>query len=113
MSCESFDTPSVKPGISKASHSVIACLTILTVPRAGAVCHVQASQSKHGPILGTAAQQGFVGGVNSEPAKCASFNTQFLCPFVVKNLFEIENAGRPMFEEMDWKAPYDSERSKG
>jgi hypothetical protein len=43
-------------------------------------------------------QPGFIGGVNDDPKKCARFNTPRQCPFVVKNLFELKNAQRLLFE---------------
>jgi hypothetical protein len=45
-----------------------------------------------------AGQPGFVGGVNTDPTKCVRFNTPGYCPFVVKNLFELKNAQRLLFE---------------
>ena len=50
------------------------------------------------PLSWMPGQPGFVGGVNSDPAKCASFNTPGFCPFIVKNLFELKNAERVLFE---------------
>jgi hypothetical protein len=40
----------------------------------------------------------FVGGVNDDPRKCAQFSTPGYCPFIVKNLFELKNAQRLLFE---------------
>jgi Putative Ig domain len=50
------------------------------------------------PLSWMAGQPGFVGGVNTDPTKCVKFNTPGYCPFVVKNLFELKNAQRVLFE---------------
>jgi hypothetical protein len=50
------------------------------------------------PLAWMPGQAGFVGGVNSDPTKCVKFNTPGYCPFVVKNLFELKNAQRVLFE---------------
>ncbi|MGH9515751.1 MAG: hypothetical protein ACRD3P_08750 [Terriglobales bacterium] len=50
------------------------------------------------PLIWMPGQTGFVGGMNDDPRKCARFNTPGLCPFIVKNLFEIKNAQRVLFE---------------
>jgi hypothetical protein len=47
------------------------------------------------PLTWMAGQPGFVGGVNTNPAKCVQLNTTGYCPFVVKNLFELKNAETP------------------
>jgi hypothetical protein len=48
------------------------------------------------PLTWMPGQPGFVGGVNNNPQKCA--NTPGYCPFIVKNLFELKNAERLLFE---------------
>ena len=50
------------------------------------------------PLIWMPGQPGFIGGVNDDPRKCAHFNTPGLCPFIVKNLFELKNAQRLLFE---------------
>ncbi len=50
------------------------------------------------PLTWMPGQSGFVGGPNSDPGKCARFNTPGFCPFIVKNLFELKNAERLLFE---------------
>lgn len=50
------------------------------------------------PLTWMAGQPGFVGGANHDPTKCVKFNTSGECPFVVKNLFELKNAQRLLFE---------------
>lgn len=50
------------------------------------------------PLIWMPGQPGFAGGVNDDPRKCAQFNTAGFCPFIVKNLFEIKNAERVLFE---------------
>jgi hypothetical protein len=50
------------------------------------------------PITWLPGQPGFVGGVNTDPTKCVKFNTPGQCPFIVKNLFELKNAQRLLFE---------------
>jgi hypothetical protein len=50
------------------------------------------------PLIWMPGQSSFVGGVNDNPQKCAQFKTPGFCPFVVKNLFEIKNAQRVLFE---------------
>jgi Putative Ig domain len=50
------------------------------------------------PLTWMAGQPGFVGGVNTDPTKCVKFNTPGYCPFVVKNLLELKNAQRVLFE---------------
>jgi hypothetical protein len=50
------------------------------------------------PLIWMPGQTGFVGGMNDDPRKCAQFNTPGFCPFIVKNLFEIKNAQRVLFE---------------
>lgn len=50
------------------------------------------------PVTWMPGQPGFVGGVNTDPTKCTKFNTPGYCPFVVKNLFELKNAQRLLFE---------------
>ncbi len=50
------------------------------------------------PLIWMPGQPGFMGGVNDDPRKCARFNTPGLCPFIVKNLFELKNAQRLLFE---------------
>ena len=50
------------------------------------------------PLIWMPGQPGFVGGVNEDAQKCAQFKTPGFCPFVVKNLFELKNAQRVLFE---------------
>jgi len=50
------------------------------------------------PLTWMAGQPGFVGAVNLDPTKCVKLNTPGYCPFVVKNLFELKNAQRLLFE---------------
>jgi hypothetical protein len=50
------------------------------------------------PLTWMSGQAGFVGGVNGDPQKCSRFNTPGYCPFIVKNLFELKNAQRLLFE---------------
>ena len=50
------------------------------------------------PLTWMPGQPGFIGGVNDDPKKCANINTPRQCPFVVKNLFELKNAQRLLFE---------------
>jgi hypothetical protein len=50
------------------------------------------------PLTWMPGQPGFVGGVNTDPTKCAQFNEPGYCPFVVKNLFELKNAQRLLLE---------------
>jgi hypothetical protein len=50
------------------------------------------------PLTWMPGQAGFVGGANNDPTKCAKSNTTGYCPFVVKNLFELKNAQRLLFE---------------
>jgi hypothetical protein len=50
------------------------------------------------PLIWMPGQPGFVGGANNDPTKCAKSNTPGQCPFVVKNLFELKNAQRLLFE---------------
>jgi len=50
------------------------------------------------PLTWMPGQPGFVGAVNTDPTKCAQFNTPGRCPFVVKNLFELKNAQRLLLE---------------
>jgi hypothetical protein len=50
------------------------------------------------PLTWMAGQPGFIGGTNTDPTKCVKFNTPGYCPFVVKNLFELKNAQRLLFE---------------
>jgi hypothetical protein len=50
------------------------------------------------PLTWMAGQPGFVGGVNTDPTRCVKFNTPGQCPFIVKNLFELKNAQRLLFE---------------
>ncbi len=50
------------------------------------------------PLTWMQGQPGFVGGINHDPTKCMRFNTPGLCPFIVKNLFEIKNAQRVLVE---------------
>jgi hypothetical protein len=50
------------------------------------------------PLIWMPGQPGFVGGVNGDPRKCAQSNTPGFCPFIVKNLFELKNAERVLFE---------------
>lgn len=50
------------------------------------------------PLIWMPGQPGFMGSANDDPRKCAQFHTPGLCPFIVKNLFEIKNAQRVLFE---------------
>jgi hypothetical protein len=50
------------------------------------------------PLIWMPGQPGFVGGVNNDPSKCVQFKIPGFCPFVVKNLFELKNAQRLLFE---------------
>jgi hypothetical protein len=50
------------------------------------------------PLTWMPGQSGFVGGVNTDPTKCAGWNEPGYCPFVVKNLFELKNAQRLLLE---------------
>jgi hypothetical protein len=50
------------------------------------------------PLTWMPGQPGFVGGVNTDPTKCARFNEPGYCPFIVKNLFELKNAQRLLLE---------------
>jgi hypothetical protein len=50
------------------------------------------------PLTWMAGQTGFVGGINNDPTKCVKFNVPGFCPFIVKNLFELKNAQRLLFE---------------
>jgi len=50
------------------------------------------------PVSWMPGQPGFVGGVNPDPTKCVKFNAPGYCPFIVKNLFELKNAQRLLFE---------------
>jgi hypothetical protein len=50
------------------------------------------------PLTWMTGQPGFVGGMNPDPTRCVKFNTPGYCPFVVKNLFELKNAQRLLFE---------------
>jgi hypothetical protein len=50
------------------------------------------------PLTWMPGQRGFVGAVNSDPGKCVRFNAPGYCPFIVKNLFELKNAQRLLFE---------------
>jgi hypothetical protein len=50
------------------------------------------------PLTWMPGQPGFVGAVNDDPRKCTRFNTPGFCPFIVKNLFELKNAQRLLFE---------------
>lgn len=50
------------------------------------------------PLTWMPGQPGFVGAVNTNPLKCLQFNAPGLCPFVVKNLFELKNAQRLLLE---------------
>jgi hypothetical protein len=50
------------------------------------------------PLIWMPGQPGFVGGIKDDPQKCAQFKTPGFCPFVVKNLFELKNAQRVLFE---------------
>jgi hypothetical protein len=50
------------------------------------------------PLTWMSGQPEFVGGINPDPTKCVKFNTSGDCPFIVKNLFELKNAQRLLFE---------------
>ena len=50
------------------------------------------------PLTWMAGQPGFVAGANNDPTKCVKFNVPGFCPFIVKNLFELKNAQRLLFE---------------
>ena len=50
------------------------------------------------PLTWMAGQPGFVGVPSPDPTKCVKLNTPGLCPFVVKNLFELKNAQRLLLE---------------
>jgi hypothetical protein len=50
------------------------------------------------PLTWMPGQPGFVGGVNPQATNCRKFNTPGYCPFIVKNLFELKNAQRLLFE---------------
>jgi len=50
------------------------------------------------PLTWMPGQPGFIGGANSDPTKCVRFNVPGFCPFIVKNLFELKNAQRLLFE---------------
>jgi len=50
------------------------------------------------PVTWMPGQPGFVGGINTDPTMCMKFNTPGYCPFIVKNLFELKNAQRVLFE---------------
>lgn len=50
------------------------------------------------PLTWMPGQPDFAGGVNTDPTKCVKFNSPGYCPFVVKNLFELKNAQRLLFE---------------
>lgn len=50
------------------------------------------------PMTWMPGHAGFVGGVNTDPRKCTQFGTPGYCPFTVKNLFELKNAQRVLFE---------------
>ena len=50
------------------------------------------------PLMWMPGQSGFVGAVNDQTQKCTQFKTPGYCPFIVKNLFELKNAQRVLFE---------------
>ncbi len=50
------------------------------------------------PLTWMPGQPGFVGAVKADPSKCGKFKESGQCPFVVKNLFELKNAQRVLFE---------------
>ena len=50
------------------------------------------------PLTWMPGQPGFVGGANDDPQKCAQSHSLGYCPFIVKNLFELKNAQRLLFE---------------
>jgi hypothetical protein len=50
------------------------------------------------PLTWMPGQPGFVGGVNPRATRCRKFHTPGYCPFIVKNLFELKNAQRLLFE---------------